>query len=221
MSSMAAVSRRVAPEAAVAPRTWSNGSAATVVASAAALATRSPRPSHPGRSAITASSAAPVSRAPDQRPPQLGECPKRLADRGRLVDVMYAPMTTDAETAIGAFVAEFEVKYPKATACLVEDQEPLLTVFSYPAEHWTHLRTRNLIESPFATVRLRQRVTEGCGLPDEGPLMAVKLLETAQRRWRRLNGAHLLPLVRAGVRFVDGAMQERDPTEMEARKEAA
>ena len=74
---------------------------------------------------------------------------------------------------------------------------------------------------PFATVRLRQRVTKGAGSRTKGLLMAFKLPQMAQRRWRRLNGAHLLPLVRAGVRFVDGAMQERDPTEMQARKEAA
>ena len=129
----------------------------------------------------------------------LDKLPQRLRPRAKraLHDVMYAPTKTDAETAIGAFVAEFEVKYPKATACLVEDQEPLLTFLSYPAEHWTHLRTTNLIESPFATVRLRQRVTKGAGSRTKGLLM-----------------------VRAGVRFVDGAMQEREPTEMEARKEA-
>ena len=96
-------------------------------------------------------------------------------------------------------MAEFEAKYPKATACLVEDQEALLAFFTFPAEHWRHLRTSNLIESPFATVRLRQRVTKGAGSRAKGMLMAFKLLEMAQRRWRRLNGSHLLPLVRAGV----------------------
>ena len=113
------------------------------------------------------------------------------------------------------------MKYPKATACLVEDQAALLTFFTYPAEHWTHLRTTNLIESPFATVRLRQRVTKGAGARTQGLLMAFKLLEMAQRRWRRLNGAHLLPLVRAGVPFVDGALHDREPMESEVRKEAA
>ena len=153
----------------------------------------------------------------------LDTLPQRLRPRAKraLHDVRYAPTKTDAETAIGGFVAEFEAKYPKATACLVEDQEALLTFFSYPAEHWTHLRTTNLIESPFATVRLRQRVTKGAGSRTKGLLMAFKLLEMAQRRWCRLNGAHLLPLVRAGVRFVDGVMQERDQMETEARKEAA
>ena len=121
----------------------------------------------------------------------------------------------------GSFVAEFEVKYPKATACLVEDQEALLAFFDFPAEHWRHLRTSNLIESPFATVRLRQRVTKGAGSRTKGLLMAYKLLDMAQRRWRRLNGAHLLPLVRAGVSFVDGVPEERRQMETEARKEAA
>ncbi len=98
------------------------------------------------------------------------------------------------------------------------DQADLLRFFAYPAEHWRHLRTTNLIESPFATVRLRQRVTKGAGSRTKGLLMAFKLLEMAQRRWRRLNGAHLLPLVRAGVRFVNGVLDERGETE---KKEAA
>ena len=85
----------------------------------------------------------------------------------------------------------------------------MLTFFTLPAEHWPHVRTTNVIESPFATVRLRQRVTKGAGSRTKGLLMAYKLLEMAQQRWRRLNGAHLLPLVRAGVSFIDGVQQER------------
>jgi len=153
----------------------------------------------------------------------LDKLPKRLRPRAKraLREVMYAATRADAETAVGAFVDEFEAKYPKATGCLVEDQEALLAFFAMPAEHWLHLRTSNLIESPFATVRLRQRVTTGAGSRTKGLLMAFKLLEMAQRRWRRLNGAQLLPLVRAGVRFVDGVPEERGRKETEARKEAA
>ena len=153
----------------------------------------------------------------------LDKLPKRLRPRAKqaLREIMYAPTKADAERAIGAFVAEFEAKYPKATACLVADQEALLAFFDFPAEHWRHLRTSNLIESPFATVRLRQRVTKGAGSRTKGLLMAFKLLEMAQRRWRRFNGAHLLPLVRAGVRFVDGLPEPRRETVMETRKEAA
>jgi transposase-like protein len=98
-------------------------------------------------------------------------------------------------------------KYPKAVATLEKDADVLLTFFDFPAEHWKHLRTSNVIESPFATVRLRQRVTKGAGSRTKGLLMAYKLLDMAQARWRRLDGAHLLPLVRAGVVFVDGVQQ--------------
>jgi putative transposase len=80
------------------------------------------------------------------------------------------------------------------------------------AEHWKHLRTSNVIESPFATVRLRQRVTKGAGSRTKGLLMAYKLLEMAQARWCKLDGAHLLPLVRAGVTFVDGIRQDGKAT---------
>ena len=65
-----------------------------------------------------------------------------------------------------------------------------------------------MIESPFATVRLRQRVTKGAGSRTKALLMAYKLLDMAQGRWRRTDGAHLLPLVRAGIVFVNGVRQE-------------
>ena len=151
----------------------------------------------------------------------LDKLPKRLRPRAKraLRDIMYAPVKADAERGIDAFVAEFEAKYPKAAACLAEDREALLAFFGFPAEHWLHLRTSNVIESVFATVRLRQRVTKGAGSRTKGLLMAYKLVAMAQRRWRRLNGAHLLPLVRAGVAFVDGVIQISSQTE--DRKEAA
>jgi len=79
------------------------------------------------------------------------------------------------------------------------------------------LRTSNVIESPFATVRLRQRVTKGAGSRTKALLMAYKLLDMAQGRWRRLDGAHLLPLVRAGIVFVDGAQLEGKVTKPRAR----
>jgi putative transposase len=89
----------------------------------------------------------------------------------------------------------------------------------FPAEHWKHLRTSNVVESPFATVRLRQRVTKGAGSRTKRLLMAYKLLDMAQARWRRLDGAHLLPLVRADVRFPNGVQVERQ--EKDRRKNAA
>ena len=124
--------------------------------------------------------------------------------------MMYAETREQAREAVTRFSAEYGAKYPKAVTTLEKDADVLLTFFDFPAEHWKHLRTSNVIESPFATVRLRQRVTKGAGSRTKGLLMAYKLLDMAQARWRRLNGAHLLPLVRAGIAFVDGVQQAKN-----------
>jgi putative transposase len=140
----------------------------------------------------------------------LDKLPKRLQPRVKaaLREVMYAETPAQARDAVQRFTTEYGPKYPKAVTTLEKDADVLLTFFDFPAEHWKHLRTSNVIESPFATVRLRQRVT--------------KVLVHARRvsRWptsfwtwrrpdgRRLNGAHLLPLVRAGIGFMDGVQQE-------------
>ena len=114
------------------------------------------------------------------------------------------------------FEAEYGAKYPKAVTSLRRDEERLLTFFDFPAEHWKHIRTSNPIESSFSTVRLRQRVTKGPGSRKRGLLMAYKLLRMAGERWRRLNGANLLPLVRAGVQFKNGEQIERKDTHQKA-----
>jgi len=141
----------------------------------------------------------------------LDKLPKGLQPRAKqaLHAMLYAESRSACEREIRRFTAEYGAKYPKAVAVLTTDQERLLTLFAYPAEHWTHLRTTNPIESTFATVRLRERVTKGAGSRTAGLTMAFKLLEAAQGHWRRLNAAELIPLVRAGVRFVDGVRVER------------
>jgi putative transposase len=130
---------------------------------------------------------------------------------------MYAETRAQAREAVQQFAADYGAKYPKAVTTLEKDADALLMFFDFPAEHWKHLRTSNVIESPFATVRLRQRVTKGAGSRTKGLLMACKLLDMAQGRWRRLDGACLLPLVRAGVVFVDGAQQTNSRTKPRAR----
>jgi transposase-like protein len=106
-------------------------------------------------------------------------------------------------------------------ASLRRDQAQLLTFYDFPAEHWRHLRTTNIIESPFATVRLRQRVTKGAGSRTKALMMAFKLLTMAEERWRKVNGSELLPLVRAGVRFVDGVQEKPKAAAEEAKESAA
>ena len=85
----------------------------------------------------------------------------------------------------------------------------LLSFFDYPAEHWVHLKTSNPIESTFATVRLRTKVTKGPGSKAAGLAMAYKLIEAAQDRWRSVNAPHLVALVRAGATFDKGVIVER------------
>ena len=136
--------------------------------------------------------------------------------------MMYAESKAACEREIDKFVDEYGAKYPKAVASLVDNRDRLLTFFAFPAEHWKHLRTTNPIESTFATVKLRQRVTKGAGSRSAGLAMAFKLMQSAQRSWRRLDSHELIPLVRAGVRFVDGKQQERKKgTDHEAAKSVA
>jgi transposase-like protein len=87
---------------------------------------------------------------------------------------------------------------------LTKDQDQLLMFFDFPAEHWIHLRTTNPVESSFATVKARTKVTKGAGSRKAGLAMAFKLLLAAEQRWRRVNAPHLVALVIAGVEFPDG-----------------
>ena len=124
-------------------------------------------------------------------------------------DIYNAEDIDKAQLAIAAFTRDYEAKYPKAVAKIVDDTDVLLEYFKYPAEHWVHLRTTNPIESTFATVRLRTRVTKGPGSRAAGMAMAYKLIEAAQSRWRAVNAPHLVALVRAGALFHKGTLLER------------
>jgi putative transposase len=117
----------------------------------------------------------------------LDKLPKRLQPKAKqaLHAIRQAPTRTAAEAGIDVFAAEYDAKYPKAVTSLRRDQAQLLTFYDFPAEHWRHLRTTNMIESPFATVRLRQGVTKGAGSRTKALMMAFKLLSMAEERWRR------------------------------------
>jgi transposase-like protein len=131
------------------------------------------------------------------------------AAKAALAEIYNAEDKTHAQAAAKAFDREFGAKWPKAAAKITDDLDVLLAFYNYPAEHWVHLRTTNPIESTFATVRLRQRVTKGPGSRAAGVAMAFKLIESAQARWRCINAPHLVALVRAGATFVNGKLVER------------
>ena len=115
-----------------------------------------------------------------------------------------------ARAAVTAFAEAYGVKFPKAVKKITDDVDELLAFYDYPGAHWVHLRTTNPIESTFATVRHRQKVTKGPGSKAAGLAMAFKLLQAAQDRWRAVNAPHLVALVRAGATFKNGTLVERD-----------
>jgi transposase-like protein len=136
----------------------------------------------------------------------LDKLPKSLQGRAKdmLHDVYLAPTRHEALTAYDRFLTNYQLKYPKACDCLEKDKGVLFTFYDFPAEHWSHLRTTNPIESTFATVRLRTQRTKGCGSRLATLTMVYKLGLEAQKGWRRLNGANQMVKVITGTRFVDG-----------------
>jgi putative transposase len=127
--------------------------------------------------------------------------------KGMLHEIYLAESRAEADKAFDLFVATYQAKYPKATECLVKDRDVLLTYYDFPAEQWLHIRTTNPIESTFSTVRLRHAKTKGSGSRTARLAMVYKLMESASKSWRVLNGSPLLREVIAGVAFVDGVKQ--------------
>jgi putative transposase len=144
----------------------------------------------------------------------LDALPKRLQPRAKslLHEMAEAPTRADARRALERFRVEFDAKYPKAVTKLDKDWEQLTAFYDFPAEHWRHLRTTNPIESSFATVKLRTRVTKGAGSKKAALAMAYKLLDAAQERWRRFNGHELVVDVLNGATFTDGIKVVNDDT---------
>ena len=118
--------------------------------------------------------------------------------------IWMADTRENATKAFDAFLETYQAKYPKACECLSKDRDELLVFYDFPAEHWKHLRTTNPIESTFATIRLRHRRTKGNGTRRACLAMMFKLAQSAERRWRLLDGAKLLPEVIQGIIFKDG-----------------
>ncbi len=141
----------------------------------------------------------------------LNKLPKGLQNKAKshLQDIWMAETKKGAESAFDFFLEAYGAKYPKATACLAKDRGVLLTLYDFPAEHWTHVRTTNPIESTFATVRLRTYRTKGCLSRKTAMAMVFKLCQCAQRKWRKLNGSNHLAEIIRGVKFVNGERQDR------------
>jgi putative transposase len=136
----------------------------------------------------------------------LNKLPKSQQPKAKraLQEIWMAETKKDALAAFDAFVEIWGVKYEKAIECLTKDREALLAFYDFPAEHWKHLRTTNVIESAFATVRHRTVRAKGCLSNKTARAMIFKLAEAAEKSWRRLDGHNLLPKLILGVKFTDG-----------------
>jgi transposase-like protein len=136
----------------------------------------------------------------------LNKLPKSLQPKAKraLQEIWMAETKKDALAAFDALIESWGVKYHKAVECLIKDRDALLTFYDFPAEHWKHLRTTNVIESSFATVRHRTVRSKGCLSNKTALAMIFKLAETAEQTWRRLDGHSQLPKVILGVKFNDG-----------------
>ena len=143
----------------------------------------------------------------------LDTLPKRVHEEAKeaLKAIYCTPTRTEALEAVKAFAEKFST-FEKAVVTITGQLDVLLAYYDFPEEHWVHLRTTNPIESTFSTVRLRTKVTRGSGSRKAGLAMAYKLLDSAQARWRKIAGAELVALVRAGATFIDGKLQERSDT---------
>ncbi len=136
----------------------------------------------------------------------LNKLPKSQQSKAKraLQEIWMAETKKDALAAFDAFVETWGAKYDKAVECLIKDRDALLAFYDFPAEHWKHLRTTNVIESSFATVRHRTVRSKGCLSNKTALAMIFKLAEAAEKSWRRLNGHNQLPKIILGIKFTDG-----------------
>lgn len=145
----------------------------------------------------------------------LNVLPKALQAKAKadLHEIWMAPTRARAITAFDRFLKTYGAKYPKAADKLVKDRDALLAFYDFPAEHWQHLRTTNPIESTFATVRHRTTRTKNCVSRSTFLGLAFKLVQEAEKSWRRIRGAERIDELLAGIVFKDGVPAPPDDTE--------
>lgn len=138
----------------------------------------------------------------------LDALPKR--SRAKAVELLkampYAETQAECERQCDAFVRLYRKTDPKAVDTLLRDWDRMVTFYAFPQEHWTHLRTTNIVESSFALVRLRTNAARRYKRVEGAQVIIWKMLRVAEQAWRKLNAPELLPLVASGVPFKDGRM---------------
>jgi putative transposase len=140
----------------------------------------------------------------------LDKLPKKLQAEARalLVRIPYADTRQDAERHKGAFQAWATKKGAAPAGRLLDDDwERLVMFYQFPKDHWKHLRTTNVVESPFAAVRLRTAAAKRFKKVENATAIIWKTLLVAEQRFRRLDAPKLLAEVAEGVVYVNGVRQ--------------
>jgi putative transposase len=152
----------------------------------------------------------------------LDALPKRIRSEARelLCKIPYAESQKECERLRDAFILRYQKDYPKATQKLQADWERMVTFYAYPKEHWVHLRTTNVVESPFGAIRLRTDAAKRFKKVENATVMIWKLLTVAEKRFRMLKGHWLLPDVYAGDQFIDGVKTVKSKFEPFERRAA-
>ena len=145
----------------------------------------------------------------------LNDMPKAMQAKVKadLHNIWMAEGRRQAEVALSVFRQKYRAKYPKAAERLTKDEDELLAFYDFPAEHWTHIRTTNPIESTFATVRHRTKRSKGCLSMKTMELMVFKVIKEAEKTWLKLRGKNQLPKLVTGVKFNDGVEQQKQQTQ--------
>jgi len=154
----------------------------------------------------------------------LNALPKSLQSKAKahLQAIWMAATRKEANEAVKRFIKRYQAKYPKATEKLEKDREALLAFFSFPADHWVHLRTTNPIESTFATVRHRTSRTKNCVSRTTFLGLAFKMSEEAAKTWRRIRAPEKVAELLGGARYEDGIPVPDNPSDaQEEQREAA
>ncbi|WHZ22378.1 MAG: Mobile element protein [Nitrospira sp.] len=131
----------------------------------------------------------------------------------------YAETQAECEQLRDKFVRTYNKTDQKAVETLVRDWDRMVTFYSFPKEHWIHLRTTNIVESPFAAVRLRTDASRRYKRVESAKAIIWKMLTVAEKTWRRLNATELLPLVASGGKFTDGVRKQSGQVRSEASRQ--
>jgi transposase-like protein len=132
--------------------------------------------------------------------------------------IAAADSVATAEEERQRFHRAYRLRFPKACDRLDRDWARMLTYYQFPKEHWRHLRTTNVVESPFAAVRLRTSAAKRFKNVERAEAMIWRLLRVAEQRFRKLNAPEQCRDVFDGRRYVDGVEVS---TESSTQKAAA